>query len=229
MSVDPIKLIQVSHVSKQVLSGESKITILSDINLTIHQHDSVAIIGSSGSGKTTLLTLLAGLDTPTQGEIYLANQPLHSLTEEQRAKLRAQMVGFIFQSFQLLPSLTALENVMLALEIKYVSDQTARVAATDWLTKVGLKDRLHHFPAKLSGGEQQRVAIARAFVTQPAIIFADEMTGNLDTQTGNSISDSLFSLNKDFGTTLVIVTHDEKFAAKCHRQFLLKEGVISSC
>lgn len=216
-------------MSKQVESGDSKIHILRDVNLNIKPGESVAIVGTSGSGKTTLLSILAGLDLPTSGEVYFQQQALHLLNEEARAKIRAISVGFIFQTFQLLPTLTALENVMLPLEIQYVPQRQARKEASDWLSRVGLGARLHHYPKRLSGGEQQRVAIARAFVNQRKIIFADEMTGNLDTQTGRMVTDILFSLNQEFHTTLVLVTHDEHLSARCERRFTLSEGMLQSC
>ena len=214
------------HVAKRVQSPESEIVILQDINLDIQRGESVAILGASGSGKTTLLTLLAGLDLPTSGDIHMEKNAISSMNEEERAKVRAEYVGFIFQSFQLLPSLTALENVMLPLEIQYVDYAIAKQRATDWLTKVGLGNRLHHSPVKLSGGEQQRVAIARAFITQPKIIFADEVTGNLDEKTGHLVSDELFTLNKAFNTTLVLVTHDMTLASRCEKKYLLTEGKL---
>jgi putative ABC transport system ATP-binding protein len=229
MAIDSSMFLEVTHLNKQVPSGDSQITILKDVNLTIKKGESVAILGASGSGKTTLLTLLAGLDLPTTGDIYLQQQHLNSLNEEERAVIRGASVGFIFQSFQLLPTLTALENVMLPLEIQYVPYQRCKSEASAWLKKVGLGHRLHHYPSKLSGGEQQRVAIARAFINQPKIIFADEMTGNLDTETGRIISDILFSLNTQEGTTLVLVTHDEKLASRCQRRLQLREGVLQSC
>ena len=221
--------LETTHLSKQIRSGDSEITILRDVNLSVKTAESVAILGASGSGKTTLLTLLAGLDLPTSGDIYLQQQHLTVMDDEERALVRAKNVGFIFQSFQLLPTLTALENVMLPLEIQYAKHDDAKNAATEWLEKVGLSHRLDHYPLKLSGGEQQRVAIARAFVTQPAIIFADEMTGNLDTHTGEMVSDLLFSLNQQHKTTLVLVTHDSQLAARCQRRMLLQEGVLQPC
>ncbi len=229
MQRDASLFLRVEHLSKSVHSGDNQITILKDINLDIKPGESVAIRGKSGSGKTTLLTLLAGLDVPTSGDIYFQQQHLNVLSEEQRAVLRGHKMSFIFQSFQLLDTLTALENVMLPLEIQYVNHQSAKAQAIAWLERVGLGNRLNHFPNKLSGGEQQRVAIARAFVTQPSIIFADEMTGNLDTQTGDMVADALFSLNTQQETTLVLVTHDVSLAARCHRQILLSEGVLQSC
>lgn len=217
------------HLSKHVKTGDNEITILRDVNLTIKPGESVAVLGASGSGKTTLLTLLAGLDVPSSGDIYFQGQQLTSLTEEQRTLLRGQYVGFVFQSFQLLPTLTALENVMLPLEIQYVSNEKAKAEASFWLKQVGLEQRFNHLPSKLSGGEQQRVAIARAFVNKPKIILADEMTGNLDTETGKVISDILFSLNEQQGTTLVLVTHDVSLAERCSRRLLLTKGVLQPC
>lgn len=229
MRRQPSVFIQVEHLSKQVPSGDSQIHILNDVNLTLLSGESVAILGASGSGKTTLLTLMAGLDLPTSGDIYFQQQHLNALNEEERALIRGKHVGFIFQSFQLLPTLTALENVLLPLEIQYVPHQQAKAQALEWLKKVGLGERVQHYPTQLSGGEQQRVAIARAFVTQPDILFADEMTGNLDTQTGALITDLLFSLNAAQQTTLVLVTHDETLAARCQRRFVLREGMLQPC
>lgn len=229
MSADMTSFLLTKHLSKQVQSGDSKIHILRDVSLDIKAGESVAIVGASGSGKTTLLSILAGLDLPTSGEVFFDKQPLHLLNEEERAKLRANNVGFIFQSFQLLPTLTALENVMLPLEIQYIPHKQARAEATDWLKRVGLGARLHHYPKRLSGGEQQRVAIARAFVNQRKIIFSDEMTGNLDTHTGKLVTDILFSLNQEYHTTLVLVTHDENLSARCEKRFALSEGMLQSC
>lgn len=203
--------------------------ILRDVNFDVSHGESVAILGASGSGKTTLLTLLAGLDSATRGEVILNNIALSQLNEEQRADLRARYIGFIFQSFQLLPTLTALENVMLPLEIQYIAHKTAKEKALNWLERVGLKSRISHYPSQLSGGEQQRVAIARAFVTEPEIILADEMTGNLDTVTGEKMSEILFSLNKTSKTTLLLVTHDDQLARKCERRLSLHDGVLSTC
>lgn len=216
-------------LSKQVASGDKTITILKDINLNINKGESIAILGASGSGKTTLLTLLAGLALPTNGQILFLKHSLEKLTEEERALIRGQYIGFIFQSFQLLNTLTALENVMLPLEIQYISHQEAKKRASNWLTQVGLQDRLYHLPIQLSGGEQQRVAIARAFVTEPAIIFADEMTGSLDTKTGALIANLLFDLNNQQQTTLVLVTHDPSLAKRCTRCLLLQEGILKPC
>lgn len=229
MHNDTSIFLHTSHLSKHVHSGNAQITILRDIDLSIKTGESIAILGASGSGKTTLLTLLAGLDLPSSGDIFFKDYPLNKLDEEARANIRAKYVGFIFQSFQLLPTLTALENVMLPLEIQYVPNSQAKAEATEWLKRVGLEERLHHYPAKLSGGEQQRVAIARAFVNQRKIIFADEMTGNLDTKTGQLITDILFSLNQEYKTTLVLVTHDEKLALRCERRLMLSEGTLHPC
>lgn len=229
MNVDMTSFLYTKHLSKQVQSGDSKIHILRDVNLNIKTGESVAIVGASGSGKTTLLSILAGLDVPTSGEVYFERQALHLLNEEARARLRSKYVGFIFQSFQLLPNLTALENVMLPLEIQYIPARHARTEASEWLKRVGLGARLHHYPKRLSGGEQQRVAIARAFVNQRKIIFSDEMTGNLDIQTGRLVTDILFSLNQEFQTTLVLVTHDEHLSSRCEKRFTLSEGILQSC
>ena len=184
--------------------------------------ETLAIVGSSGSGKTTLLSLLAGLDLPSSGEVYLKEQPLHQFNEEQRSQIRAKHVGFIFQQFLLINSLTALENVMLPAEL--ANQKNAKTLALQLLSDVGLSERSDHFPNQLSGGEQQRVAIARAFITQPDVLFADEPTGNLDSQTGEHIADLLFNLNQQFGTTLVLVTHDHKLAHRCQRQIELAAG-----
>ena len=227
--MDASVFLQVQHLKKQAPSGDGQITILNDINLTVKAGESVAILGASGSGKTTLLTLLAGLDLPTSGDIYFQGKHLNQLDEEQRAQIRSKSVGFIFQSFQLLASLTALENVMLPLEIQYIPHKQCQSAATDWLRRVGLADRMHHYPTQLSGGEQQRVAIARAFVSQPEIVFADEMTGNLDTQTGAMISDILFTINQQQKTTLILVTHETSLAARCERRLMLSAGVLQPC
>ena len=229
MQKNPSNFLQVTHLSKQVTSGDSQITILNNISFQIKTGESVAILGASGSGKTTLLTLLAGLDLPTTGDIYFKEHRLNALNEEERALIRKNEVGFIFQSFQLRPSLTSLENVMLPLEINYVSHQSCKTKAMEWLRKVGLESRVNHYPAQLSGGEQQRVAIARAFISEPTVIFADEMTGNLDTHTGQLVTDILFSINAINKTTLVLVTHDETLAARCDRRLYLREGVLLPC
>lgn len=224
-----VPLMQIKHVSKVVKSGDNNLTILRAIDLDIKQGESIAILGASGSGKTTLLSLLAGLDLPTNGEIYYRDQALHDTDDDTRTALRAKYSSFVFQSFQLLPRLTALENVMLPLEIQYESVSKARKEALHWLEQVGLKDRTTHYPGMLSGGEQQRVAIARAFVTRPEIIFADEMTGNLDEETGKQVIDLVFSLNASENTTLVMVTHDSELAARCHRQVKLHDGALHAC
>ena len=210
------------HLNKVVPSAEGELSILADLSLDLCRGDSLAIIGRSGSGKSTLLGLLAGLDLPSSGSIHLAGHDLTQLNEDQRARLRAEQVGFVFQSFQLLDSLNALENVMLPLELEGHAD--ARQRARALLERVGLGQRLTHYPRQLSGGEQQRVAIARAFVAEPAVLFADEPTGNLDSHTGERISDLLFELNKENGTTLVLVTHDERLAHRCRRLIRLEAG-----
>ncbi|HEY5781262.1 MAG TPA: ABC transporter ATP-binding protein [Lysobacter sp.] len=201
-------------------SGE--LTILDDVAFSIATGDSVAIVGASGSGKSTLLSLLAGLDTPSDGRVLLDGQPLSTLDEDGRARVRGEKVGFVFQNFQLLPSLTALENVMLPLELR--GDRDVESPARSILERVGLGPRLAHYPRQLSGGEQQRVALARAFVTRPSLLFADEPTGNLDTHTGQAIIELLFELNADAGTTLVLVTHDEHLASRCSRLLRLDGG-----
>lgn len=210
------------NLSKVVPSTEGELTILHDLSLDLVSGDSLAIVGSSGSGKSTLLGLLAGLDLPSSGSVVLAGNDLASLDEDQRARVRAEHVGFVFQSFQLLDSLNALENVMLPLELEGHAD--ARQRARTLLDRVGLGQRLTHYPRQLSGGEQQRVAIARAFAAEPAVLFADEPTGNLDSHTGERISDLLFELNKERGATLVLVTHDERLAHRCQRLIRLEGG-----
>ncbi len=214
-----------TQLGKTVTTTEQSLTILSAINFSINAGDTVAIIGESGSGKSTLLGLLAGLDTPTTGSVVLAGHDLTRLDEEARTRLRSEQVGFVFQSFQLLPGMTALENVMLPLELR--NQPGARAEARRLLERVGLGSRLQHTPRQLSGGEQQRVALARAFVTRPAILFADEPTGNLDRQTGARISDSLFELNAEQATTLILVTHDASLAARCNRTIQLVGGVMA--
>ena len=212
------------HLNKVVPSAEGELSILHDLSLDLCRGDSLAIVGSSGSGKSTLLGLLAGLDLPSSGSIHLAGQDLSQLDEDQRARLRAEHVGFVFQSFQLLDSLNALENVMLPLELEGHAD--ARQRARTLLERVGLGHRLTHYPRQLSGGEQQRVAIARAFVAEPAVLFADEPTGNLDSHTGERICDLLFELNRERGATLVLVTHDARLAQRCNRQIRLEAGQL---
>ncbi|CAM3827742.1 ABC transporter ATP-binding protein [Ectopseudomonas chengduensis] len=210
------------NLSKVVSSAEGELTILHDLDLELSKGDSLAIVGASGSGKSTLLGLLAGLDLPSGGAVLLAGKNLGELDEDQRARLRAEHVGFVFQSFQLLDSLNALENVMLPLELEGHAD--ARQRARALLERVGLGQRLTHYPRQLSGGEQQRVAIARAFAAEPDVLFADEPTGNLDSHTGERISDLLFQLNQERGTTLVLVTHDERLAHRCQRLIRLEAG-----
>ena len=209
---------------KHVALAEHTLQLLEDINLTLTARESLAIVGASGSGKSTLLGLMAGLDTPSSGRVFIDHHDLSAMDEEKRAALRASTLSFIFQSFQLLPSLTALQNVMLPLELQ--GTPKAKHAAQTWLEQVGLAQRLNHFPKQLSGGEQQRVAIARAFVTQPKLLFADEPTGNLDGKTGRSISNLLFELNQQQGTTLILVTHDPTLAQRCHHQITLDQGKI---
>ena len=218
-------MIRTSGLTKRVSTSEGELTILEDVDLHIENGERVAIVGASGSGKSTLLGLMAGLDTATSGEIWLHGRQLSAMDEEQRALLRAQAVGFVFQTFQLLPSLTALENVMLPIELK--GDAGAGEKARGLLDRVGLADRWHHYPNQLSGGEQQRVAIARAFATNAPILFADEPTGNLDTATGGKVIDILFELNREFDTTLVLVTHDERLAHQCDRMIKLAAGRIA--
>ena len=219
-------MIETRDLVKSVDTSEGVLTILKGVSLKFEAGEAVAIVGASGSGKSTLLGLMAGLDISSSGEIILDGHELSSLNEEERAVLRGQLVGFVFQSFQLLPSLTALENVMLPIELK--GDAAAREKAVDLLDRVGLTERWHHYPNQLSGGEQQRIAIARAFATEARILFADEPTGNLDTATGAKIVDLLFDLNKAFSTTLVLVTHDERLAARCDRQVRLVAGEVVS-
>ncbi len=222
-------IVQAEHLSKQVNGPAGDLTILHDVSFTIAAGEAVAIIGASGSGKTTLLGLLAGLDTPTEGRVLLDQQDLFALDEDGRAKLRGRMIGFVFQTFQLLPGLTALENVMLPLELAQNTRNThARELSQTVLAKVGLAERVHHYPKQLSGGEQQRVAIARAFVTAPKLLFADEPTGNLDQATGERIIDLLFELNRAQATTLILVTHDEALAQRCNKHVRLVSGKMSA-
>lgn len=211
-----------SHVTKQVSSPEGSLTILSDVSFAIDKGDSVAVVGASGAGKSTLLALLAGLDLPTSGEIWLDGNNLTTLDEDGRAAVRAASVGFVFQSFHLVPSLNALENVMLPLELG--GKPEPRKAASDIMKKVGLAERASHYPSQLSGGEKQRVAIARAFATEPAVLFADEPTGNLDSRTGDNIVELMFELNRNSSTTLILVTHDNSLAARCDRILGLDAG-----
>lgn len=217
-------IIRAQNLSHQVGVGEETLTLLSDINFSVATGESVAILGRSGSGKTTLLGLLAGLDLPTGGTVDLAGERISAMDEDSRARHRANRVGFVFQSFQLLPTLSALENVLLPLELGDVRDAAGR--AKELLERVGLGERLGHTPRQLSGGEQQRVAIARAFAANPAVLFADEPTGNLDTTTGQQIADLLMALNAEQGTTLVLVTHDEELAGRCNRRIRMDAGQL---
>ena len=218
----PKAVLEVTGLAQRVASGEGRLTILEQLELCVNAGESVAIIGASGSGKSTLLGLLAGLDSPTEGDIRLFGTSLAGLDEDGRAALRAGQVGFVFQNFQLLPTLTALENVLMPLELAPQGDIEAK--ARDWLGRVGLAERMDHLPRHLSGGEQQRVAIARAFVAGPGLVFADEPTGNLDTATGDRIADLLFTLNRERGTTLILVTHDLTLARRCDRCLNLEAG-----
>ncbi len=218
-------MLRVSDLSHRVNLGHNTLTILQGVSLEIKSGESAAIVGRSGSGKTTLLGLLAGLDTPSEGSVELGGAVISVLGEDERARLRAQRVGFVFQSFQLLPALTALENVMLPLELGGL--EAPEIRARELLKRVGLGERLSHTPRQLSGGEQQRVAIARAFAANPVILFADEPTGNLDNHTGQAISDLLLALNREQGTTLVVVTHDERLAGRCQRHFSIDAGQLT--
>jgi len=217
-------IVQAVSLGKQVLSGEQPLTILQQVSFMVEAGDSLAIVGASGSGKSTLLGLLAGLDVPSSGSVLLNGVDLFALDEDGRARLRGEWVGFVFQSFLLLPALTALENVMLPLELQGIKD--ARPRAEVSLRQVGLSARAQHLPKHLSGGEQQRVALARAFVTQPKILFADEPTGNLDAATGAQVIDLIFQLNQAQGTTLILVTHDETLARRCGKQLRLEAGRV---
>jgi putative ABC transport system ATP-binding protein len=215
-------VLEAKNVSKTVASPEGQLTILADVSLSVRTGETLAIVGASGAGKSTLLALLAGLDSPSTGRVLIAGVDLTVLDEDGRAAIRGKHVGFVFQSFHLIPSLTAVENVMLPLELRQSPD--ARGSAVTALSQVGLTPRLAHYPKQLSGGEQQRVAIARAFVTHPAVLFADEPTGNLDTATGQRITDLLFDLNRSAGSTLVLVTHDRALAGRCDRVLELDAG-----
>lgn len=218
-------MIVVQHVFKSVTDSTGTLTILRDIDFSLRQGETVAIVGASGSGKSTLLSIIAGLDTPTRGTVFIDGVDLFARDEDQRAALRAQKLGFVFQSFQLLGNLTALENVMLPLELAGRRD--ARSAATAMLQRVGLGERLGHYPKVLSGGEQQRVALARAFVVQPAVLLADEPTGSLDFATGEKVMELMFELNREQGTTLVLVTHDRGIAQRCERRITIEAGQAS--
>jgi len=217
-------VLEARGIGKTVKSGDSDLVILRDIDLAVMPGEAVAILGASGSGKSTLLALLAGLDTPTAGSVLLDGADLFALDEDARAELRGRAVGFVFQSFQLLPSLTALENVMLPLELAGRED--AEAGAREILARVGLGERLHHYPKHLSGGEQQRVALARAFVVRPKLLLADEPTGSLDAESGEAVIALLFELNRESGTTLVLVTHDEQLAKRCQRAVRLAAGRV---
>lgn len=218
-------MIRTQQLGYRIVYGDETLTILNEIDLTIAQGESAAIVGASGSGKSTLLGLLAGLDSPTSGRIWLADNEITAMDEEHRAQVRLAEVAFVFQNFQLLSSLTALENVLLPLELK--KQENARELALQFLDHVGLSHRLTHYPLQLSGGEQQRVALARAFACRAPVLFADEPTGNLDNRTGEQVADLLFDLNRTAGTTLVLVTHDRQLAQRCSRQFNLQQGQLS--
>ncbi|TPG64114.1 putative ABC transporter ATP-binding protein YbbA [Ewingella americana] len=219
-------VLEVHHLSKHVGQGESQLTILSGVELVVKPAQTLALIGESGSGKSTLLGILAGLDDGTGGDVQLLGQSLTNMNEEGRAALRAKNVGFVFQSFMLVPTLNALENVQLPALLRGESDASSRAQAVQLLQQLGLGERQHHLPAQLSGGEQQRVALARAFIGKPKLLFADEPTGNLDRATGERIVDLLFSLNRDAATTLILVTHDEQLAARCQRRLRLRDGKL---
>jgi len=217
--------VKAEALTKQVVTPDHELTIVRDATFEVRAGEAMAILGASGSGKSTLLGLLAGLDVPTSGKAWIGGEDLFALDEDGRARLRGQMVGFVFQSFQLLPALTALENAMLPLELSGGADAAAR--ARDVLQRVGLGERLGHYPRQLSGGEQQRVAVARAFVTQPRVLFADEPTGNLDSATGEHVIELLFEMNRERGTTLVLVTHDPDLARRCVRRLHISAGAIT--
>ena len=219
-------ILEVHHLKKSVGQGEHALSILTGVELVVKPGQSIALVGESGSGKSTLLAILAGLDDGTSGEVRLLGEPLHQMDEEARARLRARDVGFVFQSFMLIPTLNALENVELPAMLRGETSKASRQQAQALLEQLGLGKRLDHLPAQLSGGEQQRVALARAFNGRPAVLFADEPTGNLDRQTGDRIADLLFSLNRDSGTTLILVTHDPELAARCDRTLRLRDGKL---
>lgn len=219
-------IVQAISLTKHVRNSDAQLTILQDINLDVNAGETISVVGASGSGKSTLLGLLAGLDTPSSGKVYLNGEDIFLLDEDERAALRGRMLGFVFQSFQLLPMLTAVENVMLPLELSGANN--ARTVALELLGRVGLGARLKHYPKQLSGGEQQRVAIARAYVTRPQLLLVDEPTGNLDSTTGAQIIDLMFELNREQDTTLILVTHDEAISSRCTRQVQLVGGKIES-
>ena len=225
MNAGHVEIVKAEALTKQVATPDHVLTIVNGASFAIAAGEAVAILGASGSGKSTLLGLLAGLDVPTSGRVWIGPEDLFALDEDGRARLRGQMVGFVFQSFQLLPALTALENVMLPLELSRVSGAAARARVI--LDRVGLGERLGHYPRQLSGGEQQRVAVARAFVTEPKLLFADEPTGNLDSETGEHIIELLFEMNRERGTTLVLVTHDAELAGRCDRRLHIAAGEIT--
>ncbi|MDZ7719937.1 MAG: ABC transporter ATP-binding protein [Balneolaceae bacterium] len=221
-------ILSVDTLSKTFTSGNKELTVLKDITFSVESGLSCAIVGPSGSGKTTLLGLCAGLDKPTSGDVFLNDQKISALSESELSSIRNEQIGFVFQSFQLISTLTALENVMVPIELRGLSYKEVEKQAIELLDKVGLKDRITHYPTQLSGGEQQRVGLARAFIHKPDILFADEPTGNLDGDTGAQIEDLLFELNRDEGTTLIIVTHDRELASKCNRIIELRSGAIIS-
>ncbi len=221
-------ILQVNNLTREFKSGNRTLTVVNNINFIIQENTSCAIVGPSGSGKTTLLGLCAGLDRPSSGNVILNGTNLSPLNEDERAAVRNKHVGFVFQTFQLVPTLTALENVMVPLELRGEATKGVRTRALELLKEVGLEDRSHHYPTQLSGGEQQRVAIARAFINEPKILFADEPTGNLDSETGAHIEELIFNLNTQLGTTLILVTHDLELANKCSRIIKLKNGQLDS-
>ncbi|AZZ91169.1 ATP-binding cassette domain-containing protein [Hahella sp. KA22] len=221
-----VDVLEVKSLTKSVSNGSGRLDILKGVDIQIKVGESLAIIGRSGSGKTTLLSIMAGLDLPSAGQVRMLGKDLAQLDEDGRAAIRAQHVGFVFQSFQLIPTMTALENVMLPLDLAGAADSRER--ARQWLDRVGLLEREGHYPRQLSGGEQQRVAVARAFATEPDILFADEPTGNLDLETGQHIMDLLFDLNKQHSTTLILVTHDRELAGRCGRSLALDQGVLEA-
>ncbi|HAH49873.1 MAG TPA: ABC transporter [Balneola sp.] len=221
-------ILKLNKLNRQFKSGDKILTVVNNISFEMEEGISCAIVGPSGSGKTTLLGLSAGLDQPTSGEVVLNNINLNPLTEDQRAEVRNKHVGFVFQTFQLVPTLTAVENVMVPLELRGEASNKVRERALELLNEVGLGERSHHYPTQLSGGEQQRVAVARAFINNPKILFADEPTGNLDSETGEHIENLIFDLNRKEGTTLVLVTHDLELAEKCDRVIKLKNGEVDS-
>ncbi|MGZ5106238.1 MAG: ABC transporter ATP-binding protein [Usitatibacter sp.] len=220
-----MSIVRAEGITKQVATPDHVLTILKEVSLEVRAAEAVAIVGASGSGKSTLLGLLAGLDVPSSGRVWIGDEELFALSEDGRARLRGQMVGFVFQSFQLLPALTALETVMRPLELNGGADAAQRARRV--LDRVGLAERLGHYPRQLSGGEQQRVAVARAFVTEPRVLFADEPTGNLDSQTGEQVIELLFEMNRERGTTLVLVTHDAELAKRCDRRLHIAAGEIT--